>query len=441
MKRLAIGDGAQDITLYQESGPLVYKRAIFGPPRRIENLIEEHLELVLEDANPEVIVAAEADLAAMLRKIEEYHSGFLDRPVCLRISDAGGKVWASRLHGARMERSGGDSDNGSLGLRLIMRREDFWQGEERELPLSNRNGANVIGGLSVSNHSDTHAGHDNFVDIASSDVEGDLPSSFHIEMLNSGASGTLTGDIRVGISFRGDVRSFWHVLEAEEASGGTLKDDVAASGGGGRTVSWNTAGERDLLAWRLSILASSRAMGRWFRPLVRLMTPVMDDDLWLGIKVAYGSGLASIKSYPPGLAAAGKALVELPAAQIPPFTGGTVNLGQTEVRLYAWQAEGQARSLDVDDLMILPLDGWRNFQSTGGLESGWRLVDEGEPGACYSVTATGERLITHADFGRPLSAIPGRPHRIYFLQECGGLAPIERTLTVRVFYRPRRIAV
>ena len=89
-------------------------------------------------------------------------------------------------------------------------------------------------------------------------------------------------------------------------------------------------------------------------------------------------------------------------------------------------------------MALLALDGYRRYEALAGLPHDGQLVDDPVSGVAAYHPDLGW-LATHLAPGAPLELPPGLTARLVFFQDqAGGLSPIDRSLSVRVWYRPRK---
>jgi hypothetical protein len=415
------------------------KGCLIQPGANEAHAITDLLTLTLESATP-------ADLAEVLTTLERHLAAaqlFVERglgePVWLGIQlSSSDQAWRAQVLSGNLELGGsglGDLTRGRLQLRLALTRRDFFEGPEVELPLTNRSGARVTGGLVVFNHAD--GGHDNHVLIDGTDVGGDLPAGVKLAFTNT--STTALRNLVMGLNVYSNPPAFEAILEAEAGSGGTTQPAGDCSGGFYRLSSWSGSGETALLTWLVSAGRVADAGGNIFRYLLRFAQPVAYEDLWLKLRVRGGAGAAVIGETDWACVLDGESLQELgplplPPGQLPPGSAGM----PLELVLVARQAGGGAHALALDYLALIALDGYRRYLALTGLPQNGQLVDDPVGGLASYQPGSGW-LASHLAVGAPLALLPGVIQRLTFYQdEIGGLAPILRSLTIRAWYRPRR---
>lgn len=329
-----------------------------------------------------------------------------------------------------------------LEITVIYTRRYYWEGAEAQIPLTNGNGTDDIAGLTVYNHDDADAGDDNYVAIDGDDVDGDLPAPPRLELTNTYNSATRADRVFVGHNAYSAPATLTHILEAEDASGGTPTAHATASAGEYNALSWAVTTETQLLDWTLSTAMLNALAGNYAHLLLRLYNTTIYTDLWLRVRIKFE--VSTIWEGPALLARANRILQDLGTVQLPPYLLGAGDLYPLHLMVYGTRAQAGTHLLNVDCLQVAPADGWRKLQPKGyGLGYEARLVDDMIAGALYTDSwATPGKVGNYIGYGAPIMLAPGRAQRLYFLWDTTvGGAGIDRTLSVKAFYRPRRLTL
>jgi hypothetical protein len=279
--------------------------------------VRETIDLLLEDTSPSVLSNGLGAIERLLGAASS-EAGPSSSPYLECIPAPGEDVWQSRVLSGWVEPLGGERAFGSLGVRLHLERENAWQGAEVCLPISNRSGTRVTSGLTLFNHCDSGAGHDNFAEIYASDLPGDLPGPARFEMRNP--AGSAITCVYLFRDAHPDAGLFFPViLEAENASGGSSADDPACSGGRLRQISWSTGDPTLLFTWLLTDQTVTQANGRAFKAIARVPDKLSAADLWMRLVLKMDTYLLWAGAWI--LAPGGQELVELSTLRIPPDLG------------------------------------------------------------------------------------------------------------------------
>jgi hypothetical protein len=125
--------------------------------------------------------------------------------------------------------------------------------------------------------------------------------------------------------------------------------------------------------------------------------------------------------------------------QLPPYLleGST----STDLTIELWGVRTSAgdKTINLDCLMLLPLDGYRKLRSSSGVAQNSVLIDDGILGLYYQ-TVSSEYVKDVTAEGEPIMLWPAIDNRVYFAQhsETADTADRDRLITVKIFYRERR---
>jgi|GEM_PF-2392800 len=361
---------------------------------------------------------------------------------------AGEGYWRSEILAGSVQ-----LDEGALGwqwrgkaiaLVIMIERWPFFEGPRTQVALTNGNGTNTTAALTIYNHDDGHTGHDSWVTVPAANVTGALPCRAEIEIANT-ASGfsSRAYDLYVGVQSWGDPTGFTPALEGEAATALTtssVPNNTDWSGGSARSFTWSGTAETPLGRFALSSALLAAARGGYFRVFARF-TQNPPSDTWLRASVQLFD-VTTITEGQQLLLATNQELQDLGVFQLPPYLPGETGLAGLSILLTGYSPAGSSRSVVVDYLYLLPLQRFRHFRPRGyGLDSG-TLVRETVEGAIRSEGWAGGNVGHYIGYGEPLMLWPGRTQRIHILHRAasGGAEPL-RTLTVRLWHRPRRGAL
>lgn len=294
--------------------------------------------------------------------------------------------------------------------------------------------------VTVYNHSD--AGHANYVEITAADVTGDLPAPVRFEITNSYNNTNRASNFFFAHNVLSDPASLTHMLEAEAASGGTTTADATCSNGNRKSLGWTGTAETELLNWSLSTALLNACRGNYFRLLARFDSAPSYTDVWIRLRIKFS--LTTIWEGPQVLLNNAYSLQDLGVLQLPPYLVGAGDIYPLNLVLYAQRNSSGTHGLSMDFVQLSPLDGWRKLSPRGyGLAYEVRLVDDGIEGQTYTdgwgiAGKTGHYIGS----GERIAVWPAALQRLYFLHDTmSGSAAIERTLSVKAFYRPRRLTI
>ncbi|PKN85905.1 MAG: hypothetical protein CVU46_09480 [Chloroflexi bacterium HGW-Chloroflexi-8] len=383
-----------------------------------------------------------------LQARERQQKPFLNRIYVER--DSGDGVWwrSELVDGLVLLSSEGlDAIGRSPEVSISFSRKNYWEGAEVQIPLSNGNGTNNTGGLPVFNCNDgvgtSPAINNNFVQIATNIIGGDLLAPIRLEMTNALNSAARLYSVWIAHNSEADPANFQNVIEGESvAAGGSDVVGSNYSGGKYRTITW--AGDNQVLIarWTLNTTYLNRAKSNWFKILSAFaLAPSSNTRLQLKIRWPASAYLTEIGSSQEVSLDTTK-LQDIGTLQLPPWLTGAGDQSEIALCLYARRPGGG--TVNIDYLHITPLDSYRILKPQGyGAAYTIRIVDDGINELLYTDGWTPAGKTGHyVGIGSPVMLKPNKLQRIYFLQngDTGDIG-ITRTMTIKAFYRPRRATI
>ncbi|MBG0785562.1 MAG: hypothetical protein H0S79_10715 [Anaerolineaceae bacterium] len=445
MNQIALGDssgGGSWLVLSGEGIAAPFKGVDYRPVFGTGETIEESLILILEGTPAELAGALRALEYVRLRQEHYTLSGYPERQ-CLRFQmEAGGAYYYAPLLELAVEVNPDAPETrltGSLLVRLHFTRPNHFDSDPVELPLTGKAGEDVLGGLSLINHTDYHAGHGNSVLIKTGDIDSDLPAPLRIELTNTYADGVLH-DLYLGIYHHPDVDDEDSLFyPASVFIGGYLYTNVNAINERYVRAAWADTDWAGLGHWLVQNAAVRDLAGLAYRPILHLYNLHSYSDLHLKIKLQAGSNI--LWEGEPVYADPDYGYVLFPAVQVPPSRLLNETLPHhIEITLYAQRDTAGTHTLDFDNLTLLPLDPGANFIAFYDLPQDAVLVDDGFMGVHNTqFSAIGSETVSHVRQGGKLLVRPGEHNRLVILMANGDdRMDIFRTARLRVFYRKRK---
>ena len=380
---------------------------------------------------------------AQARRRQRTHLG--DKVFLNYIPDGYSSTFRSEIIGGRAELSEGAMGwqwlDRNIEIRVAWERRFFWEGLEAQIPLTNANGTGNTTGLAVWNHDDAGAGHDNYVEIAAADVSGDLAAAPRLEITNTFNSSSRAYELSIAQNVQSSPATLVHMLEAEAGTGGTTSADASCSGGSRKDLAWSVTTEAQLLSWTLDTTLLNACAGNYFRMLTRFASSPTYSDAWLRFRIKYG--VSTIWEGPQVLLASLPLLQDLGVLQLPPYLVGAGDLSPLSLVLYGQRNQSGTHTVYLDFVQLSALDGWRKLTPRGyGLAYGMRVIDDGIDDFLYADDGATYKAGYYVGSGERIQVWPNAKQRLYFLHnnDTGG-SQIDRTLSVKAFYRPRRLVI
>jgi hypothetical protein len=341
---------------------------------------------------------------------------------------------------------------GKIIFSVTITRAYFWEKEtEVELALYNPVQAKGTGGKQVNNCRDSNgAGADryNYLDIDNADLIGDLPARLRLKITNDYNHADALTHVFMGLAFKTDVVNFAHVIEGESTSYGTQKPGAADytlySEGYYRELTWsNVTYEQTLGSWALPSAVLSATKSNYFMVYARCVGSSSPSDLYLRTKIN-AVDLFTLLWLGPQVLFSGGGLICLGAVQLPPVRQISGTPYPENFVVTAQVPSGVAGHLDIDYLLFLPMERWRQLiYNNWGVPYNAYLMDDGINEQLYiDGQSTAGQLYSFVGYGpwfevTPVPETSGR-HRMVFLGAHDTTASVLRTLNVRAYYRPRR---
>lgn len=448
MHAITLTDGTTTATLYSLTGtfPTGWKLAA---REEDEETVAESLDLLIQGASIAAVSTAVRTIETLLDDAQRRARTRVGARIFLTVQwDGETDAWRSEVLGGRLELHGAAEQYSLRAIEgtLALTRRTYWEGPETPLPLTNSNGSNDTAGLTVWNHDDSGTGHDNYVQIAATDVVGSLPAPVKIELKNTTTSGARTWEtIVLANNVYSDPANFPHMLEAEaRTAGGSVSANGNASGGNELQLSGYSSGQQ--VDWDLSAALLQKAGGRWFRLLLvrRLRNGSAAQAETVQAQILDSGSSFALYTQPQETALTPATpsytpLVDIGALPLPP-SGYDSAWGALKLRLTFRVASGTA-STYLDYLQLTPTDSRRVLTlRPASVASNALVVDNGIDGLAY-VETSGVRNAFVLPDSTPLTVWPGRLQRIYVQAGSATYTAIDDKWAVRLWYRPRRLTI
>lgn len=329
--------------------------------------------------------------------------------------------------------------NVSVSARLYLTRRPWF---ETSVPIaisctSKATTSPTVNGVSIANHNDS--GHGNYIQIASTQIAGVMPTPAKVQLINTDGDFRSYRNVYLATNAFSDAANFTHILEGEAVVTG--HGTIVGSSGTNSSSSYITrtfTGTSDFL-WDLSSTLLGKTQGRWFRLLVRFYSFSTPGPIYIKPEIRDNSGLLTLyEGDEVQLPASSAALLDLGAVPLPPGGYNTAWAGQT---LFLGLRSASSVTVAIDYVQLTPQDSYRHIVQRGmQIADGDSIVDDGIEGLTYSTESSLNHPI-YAPRGDPLLLYPGKTQRIYVLHDEGSTSVIADTFTAKVWYKQRRLTV
>ena len=410
--------------------------------------VTESIELMLKPVSG-AMADAQTDIELLetwMLYAEEYQNSKAGYRVFLEFQPEGTTgVWQSEILSGKLMLESDAMPRWKLGkavkVTLVITRRYYWEGEEVELALTNGAGSGT-GGRTIYNHDDADAAHDNWVSIAGASVAGVLPAPIRLEITNTYNAASRDYNILIGQNlWGGDIT---HVLEGEATPpGGSDIVDATCSGGYYRALSVVPGPALTGRTWTLDSAMLTAYSGRYYRLIARMLniagsTTFVQAKLYFGVTVISETQELRLQSI-----SATEGIYDLGSLQIPPWLSGEASYYPLDLKLFVRDTT-TTFTLKLDCMFLMPTDNYRTLVPRGyGLAYPAYVVDDGILDRIYSDGwAPSGRVGHYVGYGPRVKVWPGKDTKIFVLSTASsGSAAIERTKSLRVYYRPRRLTV
>lgn len=412
------------------------------------DLLTEQFDLQLRGATAGAIMARIQEINRFFLLAREQKD--LPNPVYLWYSPAAGiAAKRSRVVNGRVI-LGGNVSAGLKDRRLVItvaiERKPYWEGELIQIPLTNPNGTNVTSGLRVYNANDL-AGtapnkRANYADIAAGVIQGDLPAPLKVSAknlyVNYGDNRDYLGWLWIALGHRNPF-SLKHKVEGEDCNPLIGTKVARAESSGGYYLRTDTilpsSGYTTIFSYPFTGADLSAYAGQRMRIFLRVdwNGPI---PAFVQLRIRFDEfGWTSDWHSPNATLALG--VMELFDIRIPPNLESVGNLSGITMHIDV-RTTGFQTFITLDDIMLLPTDGFCEFNSS--IPANWQGVIDGIEGLAYKADAVGaNRAGLNYLVNSGLDVMPGKAHRLYFLQHLiyGGSWTIDQVISVTAAYRPR----
>ena len=281
---------------------------------------------------------------------------------------------------------------------------------------------------------------DNFVHIDSSEIGGTKLAATRIEMTNGDAGADLA-TVWISNNYLSEPEDFAHVLEAEDSDTGADTNDASCSSDEYRAYTVSTP-EAKMTAWTIPTETLAATKSAYFKVMARFFDGTNLTDVKLRIKIFYGSQALYVGGqieYDDTYAGISRLWRTIDTIQLPPYFLEGATATDITVELWGVRTSAGDKTINLDCLMLLPIDSYRKLRSLSGVAQNSVLIDDGIKGLYYQ-TVSGEYVKDVVAEGEPIMLWPAIDNRLYFIQhsETADTADRDRLITVKVFYRERR---
>jgi hypothetical protein len=311
-------------------------------------------------------------------------------------------------------------------VRIWIKRKNYWEGAEAQIPLTNENGTNNTTGLTVFNTNDMTGTPPtqrvNYVKMTAANLPGSIPAPPRIEITNTYSSGeTRLSNVWLGRSIDDAINPFQWFVPHE-----VTKNTTAST-------------EQQISLTELDTNFLGGTKGGHYRIFTKVQMGYKDLRLNIALYFPASVALTPMQKAPEVVQNSAH-VVDLGTLQIPPWLPDISDQAPVGLRLGARRAGGFNQTFF--DYFLFPANAFRQLIPRGyGIATGITLADDGITETVWTEGWTGGGKTGHySGYGDWITLIPGKDQRLLFLfNTMTGGYDDAITATIKVFYRPRRL--
>jgi hypothetical protein len=379
----------------------------------------------------------------LLEQARRYREDRIGLKVYITIQLDGATTYRSEIYQGKFE-STAEMVNAerALGVRrgtLTVIRKNWWEGAEAQISLTNGNGTDNTAGLNVYNNGDATGSSpnkaDNWFDILSTKIAGDLPAPIRFEMVHGGHQVTTTYiDVAMASGTIGTYSAWW----TEAFSGWTQNNDTNRTNGYYYYATAPSTGLGDNISTYMNyfdmpgnyhfyaMLAASAGVTSKITPaFYNVISPTITDgrSQYLTLSTIFQ-------------------LFDLGVLNFPSVDTPNTIVGNSKYLKFTNTAGIDIR---LDYLESVRSDQFRCLMA-GPIASAYDLIDDGlgYETAYYRANGGTSILLNVQTLGKQIMLHPGFNHRFYmnaYFNVASDTNAKRAYWTVKVYYRPRYLSI
>jgi hypothetical protein len=444
MESLMLSVGSRQVQLFGDGIEVPVK----GCRRTTGKVIEDGSQLRVEEIEV-VLHGLPAEIDEWLRKIEALFSRInLGEQAVLYIQPVKGMdIYQSRVESGKLEllRNGtSDLKRGGMGVKLELLRDNFWEGPEVSIPLSNLHGSDVVNGLVLDNHYSPGIQKCNYALIDGEDIDGEVPAPATVKIKNQYTIYPASiQKFLIGQSTIAELQPGDHWIEGSLGESTLMFGSVmepASTSGTYYLVQWSGGNSLTVFKYQMENVKAARFAGKLVKPVIRLQDSVSTDDYWIRVKISQGDAIERTRWQKVEKSVR---MIVLPTVHMPPRNLDSDMIEDIWFALEMQRKTAGTHTFTIDDIDLIPVDGFREYKQLGGygITYGKTLIDNLSEGLLYSQDfGTSYRLLTHVGSGKGIWVVPGLNQMLVvkFDNNMGRCNP-DHTVEMSMSYKPRRI--
>ena len=338
--------------------------------------------------------------------------------------------------------------NRAVELDIAWTRRYYWEGDAQTLTLFNTGCTATTATVRNQNPLDyegTAGCYNNWVQIAGSHINGEIPTPAHIKITNT--SGTMSNPHYYLFYGSGErMIDFPTTLEAEDVDGwilGNATDYSNACSSGGyysyKDLDANTASFQQYGYWSLPSASMDKFAGHYYNIMAATQTEPKAGSAFIDMQLTDTTGVYEFGTSQ-GVKITEQDIQTFGTIQIPPIIQHDYSLGENRLYIRYKNFATSACDLNLDCLYVMPTDGYKYLKLKGLTQNGYFIIDDGMNEVVYDHSG-GYALPRVSWKGRPIMLVPDEDGRLYFIMRDSTDYDPFRTHSITVQYRPRRLTI
>lgn len=390
---------------------------ITGAPNYDYEPVTETIELMPYAGNTSALQAVVNGIDWLLEKARLRQENVSEPQVYLQLQvDGESDTYRSEILYGRLELQDGAMavwGNYQIPARLHITRRPYWEGPRTELSISTSGNSAGTGGKPITN---TAA---NWIQIASAQVGGVLPTPIELALTNNGASGVGYSNFYMGVNATSSPSTFTNSY----SGGSTTLSLVSGIYTGQITVAISAAQMALTRGKPFKIFArfTTQTASVYCKPILRdvnnLMPLVEGDEVYMP------------------LSSAGTRWIDFGSLPLPP---GGYSTAWTDTNLNFYFRSSSAASITINVARLLAMDSYQYIVQRGfTVGSGSVMTFDNIE---YLFHQQGQSIYS-VRTEKPLMIFPNTTQRVNIMFDEGSSSDTAKTLSVQAYYRKRRLTI
>ena len=278
----------------------------------------------------------------------------------------------------------------------------------------------------------------NYVDITGTDIEGDLPARYRVEVTDSAGSGDPKAVYYAHTMI--NPQAITPIIEAEGSATGTTATSGGDSSGRYKTLTTSNSTEFTGLILKLTTRQLQNFGSGYYKLLSKRRDGISNvDDMYIRPKFSDASwGVLWVPEQQFYNSGGGYEFIDWGTVKIPPWD--SENLSPHEIYIGLYYEKSGGMTITHDYILLLPAENYRYCDFGYGSGTGYTFIDDGIYEQTYQTDTSDNDIGDNYSVGDWPELIPGRDHRVFFalVSDTSGSPQTDAQASVRIYYRARR---